>query len=200
MLRSPLVRGRTAACGYRVLSARGWTRSELLADGQADRGGLGGWLPKAIWRALLPTRRSPRLTHPPVGVSSHPSAQWASASEVRRRDGSDQDLRLLARVSVMRVCGVVLSAGRGTRLAPFSDVRPKASFPLGSRILLDRAVSDVRRCRRTSLAAPALRQASYSLQVTVGPAGHVPSGPAGVGSGLLPGTFLPTTPFTDSVE
>jgi hypothetical protein len=40
----------------------------------------------------------------------------------------------------------------------------------------------------------------YSLQGTVGPAGHVPAGPAGAGSGPLPGTFLPTTPFTDSVE
>ena len=59
-------------------------------------------------------------------------------------DESDFDLRLLARVSGMGVCGVVLSAGRGTRLAPFSDTRPKASFPVGSRSLLDRAVDLVR--------------------------------------------------------
>ena len=32
------------------------------------------------------------------------------------------------------------------------------------------------------------------------PAGHVPSGPAGAGSGWLPGTGWPRTPFTDSVE
>ncbi len=44
----------------------------------------------------------------------------------------------------MGVCGVVLSAGRGTRLAPFSDTRPKASFPVGSRNLLDRAVDVLR--------------------------------------------------------
>jgi NDP-sugar pyrophosphorylase family protein len=42
------------------------------------------------------------------------------------------------------VCGVVLSAGRGTRLAPFSETRPKASFMVGSRSLLDRAVEVVR--------------------------------------------------------
>jgi N-acetyl-alpha-D-muramate 1-phosphate uridylyltransferase len=42
------------------------------------------------------------------------------------------------------VCGVVLSAGRGTRLAPFSDTRPKASFPVGSVSLLDRALDLVR--------------------------------------------------------
>lgn len=42
------------------------------------------------------------------------------------------------------VCGVVLSAGRGTRLAPFSDTRPKASFPIGSQSLLDRAVDVLR--------------------------------------------------------
>ncbi len=42
------------------------------------------------------------------------------------------------------LCGVVLSAGRGTRLAPFSDTRPKASFPIGSRSLLDRAVELLR--------------------------------------------------------
>ncbi len=42
------------------------------------------------------------------------------------------------------VCGVVLAAGRGTRLAPFSDRRPKPSFPVGSRSLLDRAVEVVR--------------------------------------------------------
>jgi N-acetyl-alpha-D-muramate 1-phosphate uridylyltransferase len=47
-------------------------------------------------------------------------------------------------VSGMGVCGVVLSAGRGTRLAPFSDTRPKASFPVGSRSLLDRAVDLLR--------------------------------------------------------
>ena len=47
-------------------------------------------------------------------------------------------------VSGMGVCGVVLSAGRGTRLAPFSDTRPKASFPVGSRSLLDRAIDVVR--------------------------------------------------------
>jgi NDP-sugar pyrophosphorylase family protein len=44
----------------------------------------------------------------------------------------------------MGLCGVVLSAGRGTRLAPFSDTRPKASFPVGSRTLLDRAVDVLR--------------------------------------------------------
>jgi len=44
----------------------------------------------------------------------------------------------------MGVCGVVLSAGRGTRLAPFSDTRPKASFPVGTRNLLDRAFDVVR--------------------------------------------------------
>jgi N-acetyl-alpha-D-muramate 1-phosphate uridylyltransferase len=44
----------------------------------------------------------------------------------------------------MSVCGVVLSAGRGTRLAPFSDTRPKASFPVGSRSLLERAVDVLR--------------------------------------------------------
>jgi N-acetyl-alpha-D-muramate 1-phosphate uridylyltransferase len=47
-------------------------------------------------------------------------------------------------VSAMGVCGVILSAGRGTRLAPFSDTRPKASFPVGSRSLLDRAVDLLR--------------------------------------------------------
>lgn len=44
----------------------------------------------------------------------------------------------------MGVCGVVLSAGRGTRLAPFSDTRPKASFPVGTRSLLARAVDSLR--------------------------------------------------------
>ena len=44
----------------------------------------------------------------------------------------------------MGLCGVVLSAGRGTRLAPFSDTRPKASFPIGSRSLLERAVDLLR--------------------------------------------------------
>ncbi|SRR6056297_269055 len=44
----------------------------------------------------------------------------------------------------MGVCGVVLSAGRGSRLAPFSDTRPKASFPVGSQSLLDRAVDVLR--------------------------------------------------------
>lgn len=53
-------------------------------------------------------------------------------------------MRLLAMVSGVGVCGVVLSAGRGTRLAPFSDTRPKASFPVGSRSLLDRAVDLLR--------------------------------------------------------
>ncbi len=57
---------------------------------------------------------------------------------------SDRDAQLLARVNRMGVCGVVLSAGRGTRLAPFSDTRPKASFPVGSRNLLDRAVDVLR--------------------------------------------------------
>ena len=47
-------------------------------------------------------------------------------------------------VSGVGVCGVVLSAGRGTRLAPFSDGRPKASFPVGSQSLLDRAVDALR--------------------------------------------------------
>lgn len=46
-------------------------------------------------------------------------------------------------VTAVGVCGVVLSAGRGTRLAPFSDTRPKASFPVGARSLLDRAVDVV---------------------------------------------------------
>lgn len=56
----------------------------------------------------------------------------------------DRDSGLLARVSGMGMCGVILSAGRGTRLAPFSDTRPKASFPVGSRSLLARAVDVVR--------------------------------------------------------
>lgn len=43
----------------------------------------------------------------------------------------------------MAVCGVVLAAGRGTRLAPFSDHRPKPSFPIGHRSLLHRAVDDL---------------------------------------------------------
>jgi len=47
-------------------------------------------------------------------------------------------------VSGVGLCGVVLSAGRGTRLAPYSDSRPKASFPVGSRSLLDRAVDVLR--------------------------------------------------------
>ena len=51
---------------------------------------------------------------------------------------------LLAMVSSVGVCGVILSAGRGTRLAPYSDTRPKASFPVGSRSLLERAVDVVR--------------------------------------------------------
>jgi N-acetyl-alpha-D-muramate 1-phosphate uridylyltransferase len=42
------------------------------------------------------------------------------------------------------VCGVVLAAGRGTRLAPFSDHRPKPSFPIGDRSLLHRAVDELR--------------------------------------------------------
>jgi MurNAc alpha-1-phosphate uridylyltransferase len=63
---------------------------------------------------------------------------------VRRGAGPPADVRLLARVSPVGVCGVILSAGRGTRLAPFSDTRPKASFPVGSRSLLDRAVDVVR--------------------------------------------------------
>lgn len=53
-------------------------------------------------------------------------------------------MRLLARVIVVGVCGVVLSAGRGTRLAPFSDTRPKASFPVGSLSMLDRAIDVLR--------------------------------------------------------
>lgn len=59
-------------------------------------------------------------------------------------DRSGADPRLFAMVSGVGVCGVVLSAGRGTRLAPYSDTRPKASFPVGSRTLLDRAVDVVR--------------------------------------------------------
>lgn len=39
-----------------------------------------------------------------------------------------------------RRCGIVLAAGRGTRLAPFSDDRPKPSFPVGDRSLLQRAL------------------------------------------------------------
>lgn len=42
------------------------------------------------------------------------------------------------------VCGVILAAGRGTRLAPFSDTRPKPSFPIGAQSLLERAVATVR--------------------------------------------------------
>ncbi len=52
-------------------------------------------------------------------------------------------LTMVAGVGV-GVCGVVLAAGRGTRLAPFSDTRPKASFPVGTRSLLDRAVDVLR--------------------------------------------------------
>lgn len=52
--------------------------------------------------------------------------------------------RLPMSASGMGVCGVVLSAGRGTRLAPFSDTRPKASFPVGSQNLLERAVDVLR--------------------------------------------------------
>lgn len=42
------------------------------------------------------------------------------------------------------VCGIVLAAGRGTRLAPFSDTRPKASFPVGDQTLLERALDLLR--------------------------------------------------------
>ncbi|CAN5424097.1 hypothetical protein BH23ACT3_BH23ACT3_11880 [soil metagenome] len=41
------------------------------------------------------------------------------------------------------MCGVVLAAGRGTRLAPFSDHRPKPSFPIGQRSLLRRAIDEL---------------------------------------------------------
>lgn len=51
---------------------------------------------------------------------------------------------MLAMVGDVGVCGVILAAGRGTRLAPFSDTRPKPSFPVGSQSLLDRAVATVR--------------------------------------------------------
>jgi N-acetyl-alpha-D-muramate 1-phosphate uridylyltransferase len=39
---------------------------------------------------------------------------------------------------------VVLAAGRGTRLAPFSAHRPKPSFPIGQRSLLHRAIDELR--------------------------------------------------------
>lgn len=42
------------------------------------------------------------------------------------------------------VVGIVLAAGRGTRLAPFSDGRPKPSFPIGDRSLLRRALDELR--------------------------------------------------------
>lgn len=38
------------------------------------------------------------------------------------------------------MCGIVLAAGRGTRLAPFSDTRPKPSFPIGDQSLLQRSL------------------------------------------------------------
>ena len=38
---------------------------------------------------------------------------------------------------------MVLAAGRGTRLAPFSDDRPKPSFPIGHQSLLHRAVAEL---------------------------------------------------------
>lgn len=38
------------------------------------------------------------------------------------------------------MCGIVLAAGRGTRLAPFSDTRPKPSFPIADQTLLQRAL------------------------------------------------------------
>lgn len=41
------------------------------------------------------------------------------------------------------VCGIVLAAGRGTRLAPFSDTRPKPSFPIAGRTLLQRAIDEL---------------------------------------------------------
>lgn len=44
----------------------------------------------------------------------------------------------------MGVCGVVLAAGWGTRLAPFSDIRPKPSFPLGGTTLLHHALGLLR--------------------------------------------------------
>ncbi len=43
----------------------------------------------------------------------------------------------------MGPCGVILAAGRGTRLAPFSDHRPKPSFPVGSQTLLHRALGTI---------------------------------------------------------
>lgn len=41
------------------------------------------------------------------------------------------------------MCGIVLAAGRGTRLAPFSDTRPKPSFPIAERTLVQRALDQL---------------------------------------------------------
>lgn len=43
----------------------------------------------------------------------------------------------------MGLCGVVLAAGRGTRLAPLAGDRPKPSFPIGSVTLLQRAIDTI---------------------------------------------------------
>jgi NDP-sugar pyrophosphorylase family protein len=42
------------------------------------------------------------------------------------------------------MCGVVLAAGRGTRLRTLATGRPKASFPIGQASLLERAVDTLR--------------------------------------------------------
>ena len=78
-----------------------------------------------------------------------------------------------------------------------SPVRSRSTSPRAPR---RSAMSDDAPDGRSSLIAPSVASASYSLQGVVGWPGHVPSGPAGAGSGWLPGTRLPGTPFTDSVE
>lgn len=42
------------------------------------------------------------------------------------------------------LCAVVLAAGRGTRLRPLTEIRPKALCPVGNVALLDLALSSVR--------------------------------------------------------